>query len=43
MGKSKLVAVDRKFDPMKFYSERVNFILLNLDMYIKDWENESEQ
>jgi hypothetical protein len=40
--KSKLVAVDSKYDPMKFYSERVNFILLNLDMYIKDWENESE-
>lgn len=37
---SKLVAVDSKYDPMKFYGERVNFILLNLDMYIKDWEKE---
>ena len=41
--KSKLVAVENKYDPMKFYSERVNFILVNLDMYIKDWENECEQ
>ena len=40
---SKLVAVDNKYDPMKFYNERVNFILLHLDMYIKDWESESEQ
>ncbi|RTE53267.1 plasmid pRiA4b ORF-3 family protein [Arenibacter aquaticus] len=39
---SKLVSVGSKYEPMKFYSERVNFILLNLDKYIMDWENESD-
>lgn len=41
--KSKLVAVDSQYDSEKFYSDKVNSTLVNLDMYIKDWENGSNQ
>ena len=38
--KSKQVATNNLYDPQKFNIEKVNSILLNLDVYIKDWENE---
>mgnify|MGYP003111929779 FL=1 len=41
-AKSKLVAVDSQYDSEKFYSDKVNSTLVNLDMYIKDWENKSK-
>ena len=37
---SKLVSFEGKYDPEKFYLERTNWTLLNLNIYIKDWENE---
>ena len=40
---SKLVAIDGRYDPNKFPLERINFVLLNLDTYIKDWEHEANQ
>lgn len=39
----KVVALDGKYDSKKFYIERVNYLLLNLDIYITDWENELNQ
>lgn len=41
--RSKLVAIDGKYDPQKFHVEKVNWILLRLDVYIKEWENEGNQ
>ncbi|NDV43076.1 plasmid pRiA4b ORF-3 family protein [Flagellimonas sediminis] len=40
---SKLVAIDGRYDPQKIPLERVNYVLLNLDNYIKDWEKEANQ
>jgi hypothetical protein len=37
------VALEGKYDSKKFYIERVNYLLLNLDIYITEWENESNQ
>ncbi|MHA7864981.1 plasmid pRiA4b ORF-3 family protein [Flagellimonas marinaquae] len=36
---SKLVAIDERYNPNIFLLERVNYVLLNLDTYIKEWEN----
>jgi hypothetical protein len=41
--RSKLVAIDGKYDPQKFPIEKVNQILLRLDVYIKEWEDEGDQ
>ncbi len=41
--KSKLVAIDGKYEPQKFPTEKVNWVLLRLDDYIKEWENECNQ
>ena len=41
--KSKLVAIDNTYDPEKLYIDKVNSILVNLDLYIKDWENANSQ
>jgi len=41
--KSKLVAIDGKYDPEKFSMEKVNWVLLRLDIYIKEWENEGNE
>ena len=38
--KSKLVAINGKYDPEKFHMEKVNWVLLQLDIYIKEWEND---
>jgi len=35
---SKLASFNGKYDPERFYLERINWTLLNLDIYIKDWE-----
>tara|TARA_R110002033_G_scaffold118228_1_gene162026 strand:+ start:173 stop:664 length:492 start_codon:yes stop_codon:yes gene_type:complete len=40
--KSKHVATNNLYDPQKFNIEKVNSILLNFDVYIKDWENGSK-
>ncbi|MER3374012.1 MAG: plasmid pRiA4b ORF-3 family protein [Allomuricauda sp.] len=39
----KHVAFEGKYDPKEFPIEKVNFLLLHLDSYIKDWEAEAEQ
>ena len=41
--RSKLVAIDGKYDPQKFHMEKVNLVLLRLDVYIEEWENEGNQ
>lgn len=41
--RSKLVAIDGKYDPQKFHTEKVNWVLLRLDVYIEEWENEDNQ
>ena len=38
----KNVAFKGKYDPKKFYIERINFALMELDDYIEDWEAESQ-
>lgn len=39
--KSKLVAIDNKYNPQKFHMEKVNWVLLRLDVYIREWEKEN--
>jgi len=41
--KSKLVAIDGKYDPEKFHFEKVNWVLFQLDVYIKEWESEGNE
>lgn len=41
--KGKFVSSKGKYDHKKFNIERVNYLLLNLDIYISDWENELNQ
>jgi len=38
----KNVAFKGKYDPKKFYIERINFALMELDDYSEDWEAESK-
>ncbi|WP_171017402.1 plasmid pRiA4b ORF-3 family protein [Maribacter sp. ACAM166] len=40
--KGKDVSIEGKYDSKEFYIERVNFLLMNLDIYIQDWEKESK-
>ena len=37
------VALGGKYDSNKFHIERVNMLLMNIDLYIEDWEDESRQ
>jgi len=41
--RSKLVTMDGGYNPQKFHIENVNRVLLQLDVYIKEWEDQSDQ
>ena len=38
---SKLAPTDGRYDSQKFPLEQVNYTLINLDAYIKDWEKKA--